>query len=184
MAHARGRTFRRGGISESQRRKKTWSGFTIGSSGFNGFTLEVPALVAPGSVLTLVSFSAAQTTSLAESTLMRLRGSVLVPKSTPDALSDQVTIAFGVAMVTDDAAALGAVPNPATILGSDWDGWLFYRANLAAPFDANATVMDAKAMRKFNGGMSLVFVGGQASDAASAESVSIGVILRGLFLLA
>jgi len=186
MAHRRGSFRGRGtGISESQRRKKTWSGFALGATNFNGFAITIPATGAtPDATLSLVSFSAAGTIQQ-ESTLMRLRGSVSVPKSTPDATT-ALTVAFGIAMVTDEAAAAASVPNPATAIGADWDGWLFYRANVAAPADANATVFDAKAMRKFDGGMSLVMVGGQAVDlgAPSAPTTDILIVARGLFLLA
>ena len=77
---------------------------------------------------------------------MRVRGSVLVPKSVTVAGSGQVAVAVGMGFVTDEAFAGGAVPNPATNAGADWDGWFFYRSNLAAALDANATVFDSKAM--------------------------------------
>jgi len=186
MAHRRsfgGRGSTR--ISESQRRKKTWSGFTIGGGIINGFQIQIPMLPgAPGSVLSLVSFSAALTTSLAESTLMRLRGSVLISKSIPTTTAGSAVFAFGVAMVTDEAAAIGSVPNPATVLGADWDGWLFYRSTVLDTVETQAGVFDAKAMRKFNSGMSLVFVGGSATDGSATVSGNIDVICRGLFLLA
>ena len=87
--------------------------------------------------------------------------------------------------MTDEAAAASAVLNPATAAGADWDGWLFYRSNVAGVADANASVMDSKSMRKWQSGMSLVIVGGQAIDGFStvsfAQTIEMGV--RGLFLL-
>jgi len=115
---------------------------------------------------------------------MRIRGSIAVPASSPEPVNG-ATFAFGIAMVTDEAAKAGSVPNPATALGADWDGWLFYRANVLFPADANATVFDAKAMRKFNGGTSLVMVAGVATDAAAGVTAGVvDVVARALFLLA
>jgi len=182
------RSFRgrgRVGISESQRRKKTWVGFGIAGNVINGFELKPASLVAAGGSISLVSFSAKGSFSLEESTLMRIRGSVQVPKSTPGPNSGTNDVsAFGIAMVTDDAASVGAVPNPATVLGADWDGWLFYRSNVSGVLDANGTIFDAKAMRKFTGGQSLVFVAGLASDFVSGVTAGITLVsCRGLFLL-
>jgi len=185
MTHSRGRTFRRGGISDSQRRKKTWSGFAEVGSLVNGF--ELPGATtggAAGSALSLLQFSAANSI-LSESTLMRIRGSVSIPKSTPDQAGANFIAAFGIAMVTDEAATAGAVPNPADVNGASWDGWLFYRSTVLDTVETQAGVFDAKAMRKFNGGMSLVFVNGVATDSpAGVASSSVLVVCRGLFLLA
>jgi len=185
MAHRRG-SFRRGGsgISESQRRKKTWTGLALAASVVNGFEIRVPTITPGNSILSLVFFSAADSLGLTESTLMRIRGSVSVPKSSLS-VSEGFTVGFGIAMVTDEAAVAGSVPNPATPEGADWDGWLFFRSNTIGPADANATIMDAKAMRKFQGGTSLVFVGGNASNAGglSAPEAVIEFVGRALFLL-
>ena len=188
MAHRRGSFCRQSvGISQVQRRKKSWLSFgEIGELPL-GLNVSAPAL-AQGPSADLTIFSATSATAAAngllEGTLMRIRGSVSVAKSNL-LTTFKETVAFGIGFVTDEAAAAGAVPNPATSDGADWDGWMFYRANVAAPADANATVMDAKSMRKWQSGMSLVFVGGAANNAASGSfaATTITIVARGLFLL-
>jgi len=178
----RGRTV---GISDSQRRKKTWTGFAIGTTLINGFELVPATLVAAGSSLQLVQFAAVNSASLQESTLMRLRGSIQLPKSDPGPNGVDDISAFGIAMVTDEAASVGAVPNPATVIGADWDGWLFYRSTVSGVLDATGAIFDAKAMRKFKAGMSLIFVGGLATDSANGTAAGrFTISCRGLFLLA
>jgi len=180
--------FRGRGISESQRRKKTWAALTIGQNLSNGMSIFTGSTGGvPGSSLGLVSFSADSTTGLSESTILRIRGSVLIPKSVPSAAvgagGDEV-YGFGVAMVTDEAAAVGAVPNPASAEGVAWDGWQFIRSNVATAVDATGTIMDVKAMRKFDGGQSLIFVAGVSSDdPAGSSGLQIEFVGRILFLL-
>jgi len=111
---------------------------------------------------------------------MRIRGSIFVPKSTPQ----NTTYAFGIAMVSEEAGAAGSVPNPASGSGADWDGWMFYRANVLDPVDAGGTIFDCKAMRKFQGGQALVFVAGvDTISGGGAASMAIELVARGLFLL-
>jgi len=174
----------RSGISESQRRKKTWTGFVVGTGMKNGFSLPVPAAPDNSESLALIFFPADGTAALSESTLLRIRGTVSIPKSTPASPVNTV-VAFGIAMVTNEAAAAGSVPNPATVFGADWDGWLFYRSTVLDTVETQAGIFDAKAMRKFNGGTSLVFVGGAATDTGTGfPGGDILVCARGLFLLA
>ena len=180
-----GRTFAR--IPDSIRRKKSWLAF--GEVGLNtvGTSLNVIMGAGPSEVVDILFIDSAGAASagLLEGTLMRIRGSVSVDKSTPPASGGtDVIVAFGIGFVTDEVAVAAAVPNPATIAGADWDGWLFYRSNVAAPADANATLMDSKAMRKWNSGMSLVLVAGAANNAgASAANSSVLAVMRGLFFL-
>jgi len=171
------------GVSDSQRRKKQWTGFKFASDLINGLVLPIPDSTGSNTAQLVLAQFALDDTPFQESTLLRLRGSVLVPKST---LSSALihTIAFGIGVVTNESAEVAAVPNPATAEGASWDGWLFYRANLAGSLDANATVFDAKSMRKIGSGMSLVFVAGQSQDlGAGASNTEISIIARGLFLL-
>jgi len=115
---------------------------------------------------------------------MRVRGSIELPKSTGAAGGIHHTVAFGMGFVTDEAFAVSAVPNPATPEGADWDGWLFYRAQLQGSLDANAGVVDSKAMRKWQSGMTFVLVAGQATDSVSGETAqTVATIFRSLFLL-
>jgi len=189
MAHRRG-GFRGRSVPESLRRKKTWQSFaSISTPNVAGLGVIVPDIgTGPDASvgLQLQSSINAASIGLLEGTLLRIRGSLIVPKSslTGDPATTEV-FAFGIGFVTDEAAAAVAVPNPATPAGADWDGWLFYRSNVAAPLDANAAAMDSKAMRKWNSGMSLVLVAGQANDIGSAPIAGtvIQTVLRGLFLL-
>jgi len=182
----RGRSTRVARIPESMRRKKTWIGFSAVGSETIGLNLDpgLPAIGAPVVAIASVTSLEASAAGLLEGTLMRIRGSIIVTKSDISGAVSDVVIAFGIGFVTDEAAAAGAVPNPATAAGADWDGWLFYRSNLAAPLDANAAVMDSKAMRKWDGGQSLVLIGGAATDAATPTGfTNTTLIVRALFLL-
>jgi len=188
MAHRRG-TFRgRGGISEAQRRKKTWLSFGTVGSECVGVSLQPPDIgVAPGSSVIVSGITSANAASAGflEGTIMRIRGSVLVPKSTTTPGTGNVAIAFGIGFITDEAFAVSAVPNPATAAGADWDGWMFYRTNLAAPLDANAAVMDSKAMRKWQGGTTLAIIAGACVDAGSSVGIigDVQLSVRALILL-
>jgi len=183
MAH-RG-NFRGRGISESQRRKKTWAGLTFLNQSINGLQLQIPDLsgTPPSDSMAIAQFSASTAAGLTESTILRIRGSVLIPKSSPVGTSSSLVVAFGIAIVTDEAAVQVAIPNPATVEGADWDGWMFYRAVVSAVLDADATMFDVKAMRKLQGGMSLVLVAGAASDGSVVTVGNVDVIARVLFLL-
>ncbi len=202
MAHRRG-TFRRG-ISQSQRRKKLWSSFSVfpTDSGGSG---TIPGLVMNFDPPTIPVGSAAGTNSAfgyvfpaqndaisipPESTVLRIRGSLNQDKNTADSATGEFnTFAFGIGVMETGAAFLASFPNPATRLGSDWDGWMFYRSIFTGILDANASVADVKAMRKLQSGYSLVFVYGQEYnsrlDAVSTIAVTglAQLTARGLFLL-
>ena len=188
MAHRRGsfrgRSF---GISESQRRKKSWLGFADAGSEVTGNLLEIPDIAgAAGSSLVVsgITSPAAAQLGLLEGTIMRIRGSIEVPKSTISNVATKITVAYGIGFVTDEAFAVSAVPNPATPEGADWDGWLFYRAQLQGSLDANAGIVDSKAMRKWQSGMTFVQVAGQATDLVGGTTAqNVATIFRGLFLL-
>jgi len=185
MAHRRG-SFRGSRVPESLRRKKTWASFSEGGLSSMGVTLFVTAVAGPSDSLQVAFIDSGTASAIVEGTLMRIRGSVNIPKSqgTVNAAT-QISLAFGIGFVTDEAATAGAVPNPATAVGADWDGWLFYRSNTAAPLDANATVMDSKAMRKWDGGQSLALVFGVSQNTGSTVTgtQSMDIFARGLFLL-
>jgi len=123
-----------------------------------------------------------------ESTILRLRGSVNLPKNSVGVnLVTNFAIAIGVMEAT--AAALGAFPNPATPEGGAWDGWMWYRSQQAASLDANASVFDVKSMRKVQSGSAIIIVAGRFSSSADgtplgAETADLVQInLRGLILL-
>jgi len=153
----------RGGITESQRRKKSWFSVQPPSDIF-GFSLLPPDIAFAGSTLALAIADGLGTPTLIESTLLRIRGAVEVPKSIVGTGGNSDIFAFGIGYVTNEAALAGAVPNPATASGADWDGWIFLRTSGQAALDITGTVMDSKAMRKWKSGTSLVFVAGLATD--------------------
>jgi len=181
------RSFRSRGISETQRRKKAWIDMNllavIGDD-ISAGALDPPDLVAPGSSVSLLQFPSQA--GFQESTLLRIRGSLTVPKSTYSGVGSPTTVcfAFGIGIVSDDAAAALAVPNPATATGYDWDGWLFLRQSNQSTVEAQATIVDVKAMRKWRSGDSIVFVAGLSTNIpAGTTGASFGFSLRGLFLL-
>jgi len=182
MAHrTRGRSL--GRIPDSIRRKKSWLSFGLAADPTFIIALQpaTPAIGAP--TVDVVAVASGDAPHLVEGTLIRMRGSILVPKSSDDTVVADV-MAFGIGFVTDEAAAAAAVPNPATVLGADWDGWMFFRSNVAAPVDTTGTIMDAKSMRKWNSGMSLVLVAGAATtNGTPVATAAVQLQLRGLFLL-
>jgi len=186
MAHRR--SFRSGSTSQSQRRKKSWFSISSYAPGDDlaAIALTPPDLVAPGNSLTLLALDGAGTApSLLESTILRMRGMVDVPKSiiNDNAGSTDIT-AVGIGFVTNEAAEAGAVPNPATVNGAEWDGWMFLRSSTQPSIDAASTHMDVKAMRKWQTGQSLVIVAGAATArAAGFTTDAVRMVLRVLFLL-
>jgi len=170
MAHRR--SFRGRGISESQRRKKSWiqvtgpptDGVLVGSSQtpnlqFNIVT-QVPATNPVGASIGFISDPVLDKVP-PESTILRLRGSVNLPKNQFTGVEVQ-TFAIGIGVMESTAAALGAFPNPATPEGGAWDGWMFYRSQQQGALDSNAGIVDVKSMRKVQSGQSIIIVFGEA----------------------
>jgi len=198
MAHAR--SFRGRGISASQRRKKSWimvTGPTIGTDGVFGtqqtpnINFAVPAstnAVANLASSSLVIFSDPVLDKVpAESTILRIRGSINLPKNVISAASSTM-FALGIGVMEAGAAALGAAPNPATNEGGAWDGWMFFRSQQAASLDANATQFDVKSMRKVQSGQAIIIVVGVQqtfSDGTVFETTAFDaqINLRALILL-
>jgi len=174
------------GISQTQRRKKMWVDLNpaaaLGSDLSSGCLLP-PPIAAVGESVAVLQFPAQQ--GFNESTLLRIRGTLDVPKSTPEPGAGSSEIAaFGIGIVSDQAAEALAVPNPATATGYDWDGWMFLRQSTQIAVDVQGTMVDVKSMRKWESGQSIVFVAGAATDSVAGFTVSkFCFSLRGLFLL-
>jgi len=101
-----------------------------------------------------------------------------------DLATDFATFAFGIGIVSDEAAEALAVPNPATATGYDWDGWMFLRNSNQIPVDVQGTIIDVKAMRKWKSGDSIVFVAGSSAGSGGGQvGQPFEFSLRGLFLL-
>jgi len=167
MAHRR--SFRgRSGVSQSQKRKHTWQ--SVGSAGAvtAGVSLvpATPGFGDPAGTIAASGISSDDAGAFLEGTIVRIRGSLALGKSTL-LVAGSSSEAFGIGFVTNEAFNASAIPNPATAVGADWDGWLFYRSTPLDTVEANAGLVDSKAMRKWNDGMTLVLVAGAASDNAS-----------------
>jgi len=200
MSHPR--SFRGRGISDSQRRKKAWisvTGPAIADSGSSGIGEQTPNMNLPLPAATATGPSFSDSVGLvsdpildkipAESTILRMRGSVNLPKNSIVDTDDVYSFAIGIGVMEAGAAALGAFPNPATPEGGAWDGWMFFRSQQQGAADANAGIVDIKSMRKVQSGSAMILVFGRfiASDDGSipanilAEVASIN--LRALILL-
>jgi len=179
------RSFRSRGTSETQRRKKVWIGMNalpaLGAD-VSGGTMVPPDLLAAGASLQVLQFPSQ--VGFTESTVLRIRGILSVPKSEYGSGSGGNTFAFGIGVVSDAAAEALAVPNPATETGYDWDGWLFLRQQSTAAVDPAGEIVDVKAMRKWRSGDSIVFVAGMTSQNVAGDlGQTFAFSLRGLFLL-
>jgi len=186
MARNSRSTFRKG-VSQTQRRKKAWIDMNLGPArgeDIIGSALLPPDIVAgPGESVAVLQFPSQA--GFIESTILRIRGYVDVPKSASSIGADgSSATAFGIGIVSDQAATALAVPNPATATGQDWDGWMFLRSSSQIAVDINGTMLDIKSMRKWQSGDSIVVVAGAATTAAGGySSLSVAFSLRGLFLL-
>jgi len=177
---------RSAGISEAQRRKKSWFGSTSSADGGRANTVVIS--LAGGALPQVATFFFRSTVneSLAESTIIRIRGSIELPSNTlvhVNADLDQ-QFAFGMCVVSEAAAEVAAVPNPASAEGASWDGWMFYRSQNQKVLDANAGIFDVKAMRKWKSGDAYCLVYGSAGRLLTGAIASDCFIsMRTLFLL-
>jgi len=185
MAH-RNRNFGgRGGISDSQRRKKSWRSLPQGlGSEPNGFFLQTASAALPDNHTTVLFFSTTNNPDIAESTILRIRGFLEVQK-TSSLVGGTDAYAFGICVASEHSAAVvDGVPNPASAEGADWDGWMFLRSSTEVAVDIQGTIVDVKAMRKIKSGDALCLVAGFSTNNSSGGPVGTFVgSLRGLFLL-
>jgi len=187
------------GISQSQRRKKTWIAVknvvdVSRTPGFlTSFAIEVVTpvgLTGSSTVEVLAAMTGDGTagspfisTLPEESTILRIRGSVLFPKNVIDAsgtlIEAEFAIGFGVKAISDNL-----IPSfPAPVTDVDWDGWMFRRESAVSPVDSEGTVIDVKSMRKIKSGDAFfVAVEGVSGTAASTTGVFV-MDLRLLLLL-
>jgi len=198
MAHRR--TFRGRGISQSQRRKKTWIPITAPSTidglqfGDQSLFVNFQAAALGNSISPAgqtVGFLSTVGEFPEESTILRIRGSLVLPKNdvegtTPGSLNVH---ALGIGVMERTAAEQGAVPNPASPEGAAWDGWMFYRSTMLPPVEAESSIFDVKSMRKVEGGYAVIIVAGtfMAEDVAAAlgtvPAVNVFLNARALVLL-
>ncbi len=184
MAHrgTRGR-----GISQSQRRKKTWVqlnqliGSGTGSPGrTNVFAITITNSATPG-VGVQDGFIAADgdgtgadpliSTLPDECTILRVRGNMTFPAYDLQdpivaGMASETAFGFGVAALKDLNA--DSYPGPAS--EASWDGWMFRRAAPVSPVDSIGTVIDVKAMRKVKSGDAFFFMMEQVNISTTADT--------------
>jgi len=191
--------FRGRGISQAQRRKKTWVGMKelaaagAASPGFlTSFHLE-PITTAVGGDGGRDGFIAMTGdgsgtdpflgTLPAESTILRIRGSLLFPKNEfmvePQGLTKQFSFGIGVTGISDNVVS----SYPAPISDVDWDGWMFLRGSAVAPVDSVGSVIDIKAMRKVNDGEALFAMAEVVTNTNGISTGSFLFDIRVLLLL-
>ncbi len=200
MAHRRSTRGR--GISDAQRRKKTWAAVKVVANGagtagdpdfLTAFVLETPAAGSAGEsqsdVLALIDSGSSLgtgdelSTLPEESTILRMRGSLVFPKTdgTPTAgLGVTTQFALGIGVASIRAIVGGSSPLP--ISDADWDGWMFLRQSAVAPLDSVGTIVDVKSMRKLRGGDAL-FIAAETINQATGVSGQWTMDLRLLILL-
>lgn len=195
------RTFRGRGISESQRRKKTWitvktpvaaaAGNSLFLTVINMFTTDTAASAGAFTeqVIALIDDPIAgvgdESSSLPEEcTILRARGSLNFPKN--EIFAGQLTVdtnhVFGIGVTDIRSLVSGSAPLPVT--DSDWDGWMFLRQSSVSPVDSEGTIVDIKSMRKIKNGDALFMaVQTVAGSAAVATGGNWTFDLRLLVLL-
>ena len=119
-----------------------------------------------------------------DQTVLRCRGSLLI-SATPDAAADADVAAFGICVVSNEAAAAGGASLPGPINNPESDLWLWHTfvplKSLAASAASDVALgltcrveLDSKAMRKMPSDTSLVMVGEILTGEMGAVVVSGG----------
>ena len=151
---ARRRFGRAPALRQGQRRETVWFDF-------------IPVIVGLSSVGGTILFSLnAAALALRPFTVVRTRFQLFTRSDQQSASEDQLS-AMGIAVVSDEASAVGvtAVPTPITEMGSDL--WFVHKVLMGSFFAADATGLgnrgfpyevDSKAMRKVDIGQDLVVV--------------------------
>ncbi len=158
-----------------QRRQTRWADVT-----------ETVSVLAAASTAVISNVTSADFNALRPYTIVRVRG-VLHLVSDQQAASEDYSAAFGIAVVSDQAAAIGvsAVPTPITDRGSDL--WLVYE-ELASRFVFGSGVgfenaggifrqFDSRAMRKVEDGDQPTFVKETSSQSNGVRFYSAARLL-------
>ncbi len=162
-----------------QKRPTFWEGVGINQS------------VTTGASATSTVVSEALLENVPRSTIVRIRGFVLVMLNSSAASSGASILVMGIKLVSGAALAGAANEVPFTDIGSDWIWWSAVNINLAAGGSAGApnvdgsTVtqrleIDSKAMRKVPLNAVLVFVS-QNVVVTSTQTVDVDAAMRVLF---
>ena len=106
----------------------------------------------------VVGFPTTAVSNFDNQTIVRLRGSLLLQLKAIDGVGTGMQWAFGICIVTENAAGVGVTAVPAPLDDIAWDGWFVHRQG--SLFSAAATIqfdslgvserleLDSKAMRK------------------------------------
>ena len=194
--------FRGRGISQAQRRKKTWlqvsalvgAGQSSGLGGSLQFEVTTPTQIGSANRDGFIAMSGDGTGDSSfegsipsESTILRIRGSLAFPANLPRTIGNlevgdnQFNFGIGVSSISDNQAT----SYPAPISDSDWDGWMFLRQSAVADITYPGSVVDVKAMRKINDGEALFIMAEGLTGSSAGTSVDAEWLfdLRVLLLL-
>jgi len=124
----------------------------------------------------------------ARATIVRTRGSALITLSTLGGVGDGFRGAMGIGIISTDAFAAGATPDP--LADQDWPGWLWFQHfNVieGAPVSADGSgfqrfEIDSKAMRKM-GASETLFGCTEVTELGAGSIMQISADCRMLFKL-
>ncbi len=162
-----------------QKRPTFWEGVIINQS------------VTTGASATSTVVTEALLENVPRSTIVRIRGSVLVMLNSSAASPGASVLVMGIKLVSVAALAGASNPVPFTDVGSDWIWWTAVNINLAAGGSAGSpnvdgstvterVIIDSKAMRKVGINEVLVFVS-QNVVVTSTQTVDVDANMRVLF---
>ena len=157
------------------RRPKQWSASNLaGNASFTGNATSLVLAAVP---------------AVESVTVLRLRGEIFVGPSGATTALDQARVAFGIGIVTSDAAAVGSTAMPDPDDEPDFP-WLWYHLhNFFSGFTVDGTAsddygvgtiridVDSKAMRKMKPGQSIVGVA-QYVDVVGTPTLRVGGSVR------
>ncbi len=171
-------------VGKGARRKTNW--------GQSAIRTDITALAAGTVILTQRLSSANIITAFGpESTIIRTRGHVMVTTD-QSAATENVFGAYGIAIVSEDAAVAGVASIPSPYSNADWDGWFVHGYFFASTRFADATgftleqgdgagfAFDSKAMRKLEDLESVVVL---LENGSATAGMFFGIDFRMLFKL-
>ena len=167
----------RGSFARAPRRQTDWFGVT--DAGYLAVAAGAKALIASAAIDSSPGV-------LMGSTLVRSRGLVSVKLQTY-AADLNVIGAFGMAIVSAEAAAAGIASIPGPWSNSEWDGWFVwgtwafayeFTTDIDRLLPASVQIpVDSKAMRKLESGNTIVFVA-ESQSAAFEIVMPIRVLVK------
>ncbi len=147
------------------------------------FTGVFASTTLAASTAVLVSTLNAAALALRPFTVVRTRG-VLMIESDQEAANERTRAAFGAAVVSDEASAIGvtAIPTPTTDDGSDL--WFVYEAMPYSMLASNSSPVfsrvdiDSRAMRKVEDGQDVVTVVEQAAAVGAILTNYVRILIK------